>query len=208
MIRPATPEDAAQICEIYNHYVRETVVTFEESPVSAAEMSQRIGDITQRLPWLVWDEEGKILGYAYASPWKARAAYRHSVEASIYLPPHATGRGIGTGLYQALIEHVRKRGIHAVIGGAALPNPASVALHERLGFEKIGQFRQVGFKLGRWVDVGYWELLLPGDLNAARQVRVIRLTLRKTASSRPSIDVKRNLRSPQPLRFLLEAGMA
>ncbi len=161
MIRHARPEDAAQICDIYNHYVRETVVTFEESPVSATEMAQRIADTSTRLPWLVWEEGGAILGYAYASPWKARAAYRHSVEASIYLPPHATGRGIGTSLYKALIEDVRARGMHAVIGGAALPNPASVALHERLGFEKVAQFRQVGFKFGKWVDVAYWQFVLP-----------------------------------------------
>lgn len=160
MIRSVQPEDAAQICDIYNHYVRETVVTFEESPVSAAEMAQRIADITVRLPWLVWEEDGAVLGYAYASPWKVRAAYRHSVEASIYLPPHATGRGIGSNLYKALIEDVRRRDIHAVIGGAALPNPASVALHERLGFEKVAQFRQVGFKFGKWVDVAYWQLVL------------------------------------------------
>jgi L-amino acid N-acyltransferase YncA len=160
MIRPARSEDAAQICVIYNHYVRETVVTFEESPVSAAEMVLRIADITTRLPWLVWEEGGIILGYAYASPWKVRAAYRHSVEASIYLPPSATGRGIGSGLYKALIDDLRHRHIHAVIGGAALPNPASVALHERLGFEKVAQFKQVGFKFGRWVDVAYWQLVL------------------------------------------------
>jgi len=160
MIRPARPEDAAGICDIYNHYVLESVVTFEESPVSAAEMAKRIAEITMRLPWLVWEEEGSLLGYAYASPWKLRAAYRHSVEASIYLAPSATRRGIGSTLYKALIEDVRQRGIHAVIGGAALPNPASVALHERLGFEKVAQFRQVGFKFGRWVDVAYWELVL------------------------------------------------
>jgi phosphinothricin acetyltransferase len=161
MIRPAKSEDAAQICDIYNHYVRETVVTFEESEVPPNEMAQRIADITAaRLPWLVWEESGVILGYAYASAWKVRAAYRHSVEASIYLPPHATGRGIGSSLYRALIDDVRQRGVHAVIGGAALPNPASVALHERLGFEKVAQFRQVGFKFGKWVDVAYWQLLL------------------------------------------------
>jgi len=161
LIRPARSEDAARLCDIYNHYVRETVVTFEESEVPPNEMAQRIADITAaRLPWLVWEESGVILGYAYASAWKVRAAYRHSVEASIYLPPHATGRGIGSSLYRALIDDVRQRGVHAVIGGAALPNPASVALHERLGFEKVAQFRQVGFKFGKWVDVAYWQLLL------------------------------------------------
>lgn len=160
MIRHVTSEDAAQICEIYNHYVLETVVTFEEVAVPVAEMTRRISDITARLPWLVWEEGGAILGYAYASPWKARAAYRHSVEASIYLPPHQTRRGIGTSLYKALIEELRTRNIHAVIGGAVLPNPASVALHERLGFRQVAHFREVGFKFGKWVDVAYWQLLL------------------------------------------------
>lgn len=160
MIRSATPEDAAPICDIYNHYVRETVVTFEEQPVAAEEMAKRIADIVKGLPWLVWEEGGRVLGYAYASPWKVRAAYRHSVEASIYLAPEATGRGIGSSLYRAIIEDVRRRGVHCLIGGAALPNPASVALHERLGFEKVAQFKQVGFKFGRWIDVAYWELVV------------------------------------------------
>ncbi len=160
MLRQCTPSDAAQICDIYNHYVRETVITFEESPVVETEMAKRITDITSRLPWLVWETDGVIVGYAYASPWKVRAAYRHAVESSIYLSPQATGRGLGSRLYTALIADLRQRGLHCVIGGAALPNPASVSLHEKLGFEKVAQFRQVGFKFGQWVDVAYWELML------------------------------------------------
>jgi L-amino acid N-acyltransferase YncA len=160
MLRLCTPPDAAQICEIYNHYVRETVVTFEESPVSEAHMAQRITDVTSRLPWLVWETDGAIIGYAYAAPWKAREAYRHSVESSVYLTPQATGRGLGSQLYAALIADLRHRGLHCVIGGAALPNPASVSLHEKLGFRKVAEFPQVGFKFGRWVNVAYWELLL------------------------------------------------
>jgi phosphinothricin acetyltransferase len=160
MLRICTPPDAAQICEIYNHYVRETVVTFEESPVPEADMAQRISDVTARLPWFVWEADGAIIGYAYAAPWKARAAYRHSVESSVYLAPQATGRGLGSQLYAALIADLRRRGLHCVIGGAALPNPASVSLHEKLGFRKVAQFPQVGFKFGRWVDVAYWELIL------------------------------------------------
>jgi L-amino acid N-acyltransferase YncA len=160
MLRPCTPTDAARICEIYNYYVRETVITFEESPVPEAEMARRIADITSHLPWLVWEADGVILGYAYASPWKARAAYRHSVESSIYLTHEATGRGLGSRLYTALIAELRQRGLHCVIGGAALPNPASVALHEKLGFSKVAEFREVGFKFGRWIDVAYWELML------------------------------------------------
>ena len=160
MLRACTPADAAQICGIYNHYVRETVVTFEESAVAEADMTQRIGDVTSRLPWLVWETDTGILGYAHATPWKSRAAYRHSVESSIYLAPHATGQGLGTKLYSALISDLRQRGCHCVIGGAALPNPPSVSLHEKLGFTKVAEFRQVGFKFGRWIDVAYWELLL------------------------------------------------
>jgi phosphinothricin acetyltransferase len=123
-------------------------------------MAQRIADVTARLPWLVLEEDGVISGYAYAAPWKFRAAYRHCVESSIYLAPSATGRGLGSQLYKALIANLRQRGLHCVIGGAALPNPASVVLHERLGFEKVAEFRQVGFKFGRWIDVAYWELIL------------------------------------------------
>ena len=160
MLRRCTAEDAAQICDIYNYYVRETVVTFEESPVPEADMARRIADISEDLPWLVWELNGVIVGYAYASPWKARAAYRHAVESSIYLAPQATGQGLGPQLYAALIAELRRRGLHCVIGGAALPNPASVALHERLGFAKVAEFRQVGFKFGRWIDVAYWELIL------------------------------------------------
>lgn len=159
-LRPATPADAAQLCDIYNYYVRETVVTFEESPILEAEMAKRIADVTPQLPWLACEQEGSIVGYAYASPWKVRAAYRHSVEASVYLAPHATGQGLGSRLYQALIAELRQRNLHCVIGGAALPNPASVALHEKLGFSKVAEFREVGFKFGRWIDVAYWELVL------------------------------------------------
>lgn len=160
MLRPCSPADAASIATIYNHYVRETVVTFEEAPISANDMAQRIADVTDRLPWLVWEEDARVVGYACATPWKVRAAYRHSVESSIYLAPEATGRGIGKRLYAALIADLRERGLHCVIGGAALPNAASVALHESLGFTKVAEFRQVGYKFNRWIDVAYWELLL------------------------------------------------
>jgi phosphinothricin acetyltransferase len=160
MLRQCKPQDASAICGIYNHYVRETVITFEETQVSEADMAQRIVDVSSNLPWYVWAEADRVIGYAYATPWKARAAYKHSVEAGIYLEHHATGRGIGTSLYKALIADLRRDNFHCVIGGAALPNPASVALHERLGFSKVAEFKEVGFKLGRWVDVAYWELVL------------------------------------------------
>jgi phosphinothricin acetyltransferase len=160
MIRAVVGADAAQICAIYNHHVRDTIVTFEETPVTTAEMAQRIADVTTRWPWLVWEEGSSITGYAYATEWKARSAYRFSVESTVYVAPSFARRGIGTRLYQALLPLLEERKVHCVIGGIALPNAASVALHEKLGFVKIGQFHDVGFKLDRWIDVGYWELLL------------------------------------------------
>ena len=159
-IRVATRADAASICAIYNHYVTDTIVTFEEQPVSAAEMQSRMAAVLDTLPWLVLENDGGITGYAYASPWKTRIGYRFAVESSIYLAPAHVGHGLGSALYASLLESLRARDIHCVIGGAALPNPASAALHEKLGFTKIAHFRENGFKFGRWIDVGYWQLLL------------------------------------------------
>jgi phosphinothricin acetyltransferase len=160
MIRACRANDAATIADIYNHYVRETVVTFEETPVAAAEMAQRIADVGARYPWLVWDDGGAVVGWAYATPWKTRSAYRFSVETTLYVAASHHGRGIGGALYRALIDDLRARNVHTAVGGIALPNPASVALHEKLGFSKIAHFAEVGRKLDRWVDVGYWQLIL------------------------------------------------
>jgi L-amino acid N-acyltransferase YncA len=160
MIRPATVNDGFAISCIYNHYVLHTVVTFEEVPVSANEMQQRIKDIQSKYAWLVCEEDSIVTGYAYAGPWKTRAAYRHAVEISVYLDPARTGKGIGKQLYATLIKEMQVLKMHAVIGGVALPNDASIKLHEGLGFKKIGQFLEVGKKFGKWVDVGYWELIL------------------------------------------------
>lgn len=160
MIRPCLESDAAAVCEIYNHYIRDTVVTFEETPLTVAEMAERIAEIGTRFPWFVLEDGGVVIGYAYAATWKTRSAYRFAVESTIYLAPQSTGRGLGLGLYAALVAELRRRGFHSVIGGIALPNGASIALHEKLGFKKLGSFTQVGWKCDRWVDVGYWELIL------------------------------------------------
>ncbi len=160
-IRPARESDAADIVGIYNTYVLETCITFETEPVQSHEMSQRIAEtVASSLPWLVAEVSGRVIGYAYTSKWKGRCAYRHSVESTVYLDPAHTGKGVGLRLYAALIDTVRSCSMHAVIGGIALPNASSIALHERLGFKKVAHFEQVGFKQGRWVDVGYWQLLL------------------------------------------------
>ncbi len=161
LLRDCTARDATPVAAIYNHYVERTIVTFEEAAVPADEMVRRIVDVTGRFPWLVWEQDGAVLGYAYATSWKSRSAYRHSVESTVYLRPDAMGKGIGTRLYRSLLERLRPLGVHRAIGGIALPNPASVALHERLGFVKIGQFHEIGLKFGRWLDVGYWEIRLP-----------------------------------------------
>jgi len=160
-IRPAAPAHASAIATIYNHYIVSTTVTFETERVTAADMQARIEETqSASLPWLVAEEGDRVLGYAYASKWKGRCAYRYSVESTVYLDAECIGRGIGKALYSTLIDDLRERGMHAVIGGVALPNAASIALHEALGFRKVAHFEQVGFKQDRWIDVGYWQLLL------------------------------------------------
>lgn len=157
MIRTATTRDAEAI---YNHYVLETTITFEEAAVTPAEMASRIDETLRSLPWLVWEDDADVHGFAYASKWKGRCAYRYSAEVTIYLDPKFTGRGIGSQLCEGLLANLRARKFHAAIGGIALPNTASIALHERLGFHKVAHFEQVGWKLDRWIDVGYWQILL------------------------------------------------
>lgn len=161
VIRSATPADAKSLARIYNHYIRETIVTFEEEPVAELDMAGRISEVLAgSLPWLVAELGGSVAGYARATKWRPRSAYRFSVEATIYLAPEHVGAGLGTQLYRRLLQDLKERGLHLVIGGVALPNAASVALHEKLGFRKVAHFAEVGFKFGRWVDVSYWQLAL------------------------------------------------
>ena len=162
-IRAAAAEDGAALARIYNHYIASTVVTFEELAVSAAEMGARVAEISAaKLPWLVAQSPAGVSGFAYASRWKGRCAYRRSLESTIYLEPAAIGQGLGTALYSTLLARLEELGCHAVIGGIALPNQGSVALHEKLGMRKVAHFTEVGFKFGRWVDVGYWQRVFPG----------------------------------------------
>ncbi|MDN0085133.1 N-acetyltransferase family protein [Crenobacter sp. SG2305] len=170
VIRPATAADAAAIAAIYAHYVANTTISFEEQVPTEAEMAQRLAATTsQGLPWLALEEDGRLLGYAYGGVWKGRSAYRHTVEASVYLDPAAGGRGLGSRLYQALFDLLREQGMHTVIASIALPNPASVALHERFGFAPAGRFSEVGRKFGQWHDVGYWQLLLSPEAATGAQ---------------------------------------
>jgi len=160
MLRKVRTDDVSRICDIYNHYVMHTPVTFEEIPVTAAEMQSRILKVTETLPWLVSEEDGKLIGYCYASKWRVRTAYRHSVEATVYMHPASVGKGKGAELLGALLAELRAREVHCVMGGVALPNPASIALLEKFGLSQVAHFREVGYKFGTWIDVGYWQLML------------------------------------------------
>jgi phosphinothricin acetyltransferase len=160
-LRPATPADAAQLTGIYNPYVLTTPISFEESAIGADEMAARIAkSAAAGLPWLVAEHAGHVVGYAYASPWRERAAYRFAVECTVYTAPARQRRGIGSALYRALFERLAQGPWHTVIAGIALPNAASVALHEKMGLRKVAHLSEVGFKFGRWHDVGYWQRLL------------------------------------------------
>lgn len=157
-IRSARLDDAGDIANIYNHYIANTVVTFEEDAVAAEEMAERISETqSSNLPYLIAEENRAVLGYAYASKWKGRCAYRYTVEATVYLNPDSTGKGLGTKLYRELFKQLAELSYHMVIGGISLPNEGSIALHEKFGMEKVAHFSEVGYKFNRWVDVGYWQ---------------------------------------------------
>ena len=159
-IRTAVSADAAALTSIYNHYILNSVITFEEAVIATSEMSRRIEDITQAgLPWLVAQRAGEIIGYAYAGPWRSRSAFRFTVESTVYMASGIVGTGTGTALYQALLAQLDADGKHCVVGAISLPNAGSVKLHERLGFRKVAHFEQVGYKFDRWIDVGFWQRL-------------------------------------------------
>jgi L-amino acid N-acyltransferase YncA len=161
-IRDVLPTDAGAVAAIYNHYVLHSSITFEEQPVATDDIGGRIAETTKAAqPWLVAERGEHVLGYAYATRWRGRSAYRFSAESTVYLEPRATGQGLGTRLLEQLLARLCDASVHAVIAGVALPNPASVALHERLGFRRVATFAEVGFKFGRWIDVAYWQTLLP-----------------------------------------------
>jgi phosphinothricin acetyltransferase len=158
--RPATPQDAAGILAIYAPIVRDTAISFEVEPPTVPEMQQRISQTLQKLPWLVCECQGDILGYVYASPHRARAAYQWSVDVSVYVHADLHRSGIGRGLYTALFSLLYRQGFYNLYAGITLPNDGSVGLHEALGFQPVGIYRSVGFKFGIWHDVGWWHLPL------------------------------------------------
>jgi phosphinothricin acetyltransferase len=159
----ASEDDAPALARIYAPVVRETALSFETEPPDAAEMARRVRETLRFAPWLVWDEAGEVLGYAYATRFRARAAYDWTCEVSVYVDGGARRRGIARGLYARLFELLALQGFRTALAVIALPNPESVALHERLGFARVGTFHDTGFKHGAWRDTGWWSLRLgPG----------------------------------------------
>jgi phosphinothricin acetyltransferase len=162
-IRVAAPQDAAAILDIYAPIVRDTAISFELEPPSLAEMQKRIEDTLLQWPWLVCDRQGEVLGYVYATRHRARAAYQWSVDVSVYIRDGMRRTGIGRALYTSLFELLVLQQFHHCYAGITLPNPGSVGLHEALGFQPVGVYRQVGYKRAAWHDVGWWQLALAAE---------------------------------------------
>jgi L-amino acid N-acyltransferase YncA len=173
-LRLAASQDAAQIAAIYAPFCLETAISFETAAPDEATVRERVRTVGERYPWLVAvSKTGDVSGYAYASKHRERAAYRWSVDFTVYLAPAAKGRGIGTELYRTLVKLCRYLGYYRAFAGITLPNEASVRLHEKIGFQPIGIYRRVGFKLGKWHDVGWWSLDLAPEEGLPSEPRAI-----------------------------------
>jgi phosphinothricin acetyltransferase len=185
-IRLATSQDAAGIAEIYGPIVASTPTSFETEPPDVQEIERRIEETLQAHPWLVFEHQNRVAGYAYAGRHKARAAYLWSVDTSVYIHPHFRRCGIGRALYLSLFQILMAQGYFNAYAGVTLPNPASVGLHESLGFKAIGVYPKVGHKLGVWHDVGWWHLGL----------------LRPIATPRPPLSLREVQADPSWQRML------
>lgn len=160
-IRDVQFSDAARIAEIYNYYIENTIITFEEVPVSEEEIRLRIEKVqAKNYPFIVYEKDGLVIGYAYISNWRERSAYDITLETSIYLASDAVAFGVGTELYRALIGRSKALNTHSLIGVISLPNEASQKLHQKLGFILVGNFRESGHKFGKLIDVEFWQLIL------------------------------------------------
>lgn len=160
MIRTTHISDATAICNIYNYYVENTTITFEEIAVSVEDTCTRIAFSLDKYAHIVYLDNNEIVGYAYATTWRTREAYRFSTETTVYLKQGYEGKGIGMLLYIELIKQLKSKGFHLLIGCITIPNEQSIRLHEKLGFQKAGHFNQAGWKFNQWLDVGFWELTI------------------------------------------------
>ena len=157
MIRPVQLKDASALADLYNYYVINTTITFEETPINKEEMGNRIQNHSPEHHWMVVDLDNKIVGFAFANSWKNRSAYRFTKEISVYVAPDHQRNGWGKQLYTKLLMILQKEGIHTVLAGITIPNESSIRFHESMGFEKVAHFKETGFKLKKWLDIGYWE---------------------------------------------------
>jgi L-amino acid N-acyltransferase YncA len=166
VIRLAREDDARAVAAIYGPIVRETPISFEVEPPDAADIEQRIRATLTQYPWLVDERDGVVAGYAYASQHHPRVAYQWSANVTVYIDERFRRVGVGRRLYRSLFDILVKQGYYNAYAGITLPNPGSVGLHEAMGFSPVGVYRQVGFKLGRWHDVGWWQLALQEKIGA------------------------------------------
>jgi L-amino acid N-acyltransferase YncA len=171
MIRDAVATDAERCAAIYAPYVRETAISFESEPPAAEDMARRIADAQRAHAWLVLETDGEVMGYAYGGPFMARAAYQWATTVSVYLEQGRRRTGGGRALYEALFDRLTARGHRTALAGIALPNDASIGLHRALGFEPVGTYRRVGWKLGRWHDVAWYQRDLAEDDGPPAELR-------------------------------------
>jgi phosphinothricin acetyltransferase len=151
-------EDAQQLLDIYNYYVVNTVITFDLEALSLDTFKEKINTVSTDYPFIVYEENGEILGYAYGSKFRPKPAYNNTVESTVYLKHGAQGKQIGSKLYNDLLFLLKQKNVHVVLGVLTLPNDASVKLHEKFGFKEVAHIKEVGFKFGKWQDVGFWQL--------------------------------------------------
>lgn len=157
MIRNVRPDDAKAIVDIYNYYIINTNITFEEEELTIEDMQERIIEKTKEHPWIVYEENGQVIGYAYLAQWHNRSAYKFSKEVSIYVDHNERGKKIGFKLLDELLKLAREYKVHTVVSGITIPNEASIRLQEKFGFEKIAEFKEIGYKNNEWLNVGYWQ---------------------------------------------------
>lgn len=166
LVRPADPaRDAAACAALYAPFVRDTAISFEDQPPDERQLAERIERYRSTHEWLVAEDSDELVGYAYACPHRERSAYRWAADVSVYVDPGQHRRGIGRALYRELLDALRAQGFYVACAGVTLPNDASIALHESLGFTPVGIYHRIGFKLGAWWDVSWWQLALrePGS---------------------------------------------
>ncbi|MGB5417847.1 N-acetyltransferase family protein [Algibacter sp.] len=160
MIRVLNIKDAKELLDIYNYYVLNTTATFDIEPIKIEAFTEKLVLISSEYPFIVYEEENEILGYAYGSQFRPRAAYNYVAESTVYVKHTAHGKQIGTKLYAELIRLLKETDLHSVLGVLTIPNEGSIKLHEKFGFEQVANLKEVGFKFGEWLNVGIWQLKL------------------------------------------------